>query len=63
MRELRSTLVLIVVLAGLVGYIYYRNTREAAPEDARDKVFASVTAEDIEEVQITLAGGEPSRVQ
>jgi hypothetical protein len=63
MRELRSTLILIVVLAGLVGYIYYRNNREAAPEDAKEKAFASITAEDIEEVQITLAGGETSRVQ
>ena len=63
MRELRSTLILIVVLAGLVGYIYYRNNREAAPEDAKEKAFASVTAEDIEEVQIKLAGGDTSRVQ
>ena len=63
MRELRSTLVLIVVLAGLVGYIYYRNNREAAPEDARERAFASVTADDIEEVQISLDGGPTSRVQ
>jgi len=63
MRELRSTLILIVVLAGLVGYIYYRNNREAAPEDAKEKAFASVAAEDIEEVQIKLAGGDTSRVQ
>ena len=63
MRELRSTLVLIVVLAGLVGYIYYRNNREAAPDDAREKAFASVTADDIEDVQIRLAGGQTSRVQ
>ena len=63
MRELRSTLILIVVLAGLVGYIYYRNNREAAPADAKEKAFASVTAEDIEEIQIKLAGGETSRVQ
>jgi hypothetical protein len=63
MRELRSTLVLIVVLAGLVGYIYYRNNREAAPEDVREKAFASVTADDIEEVQISLNGGQTSRAQ
>ena len=63
MRELRSTLILIVVLAGLVGYIYYRNNREAAPEDAKEKAFASVTTEDIEEIQIKLGGGETSRVQ
>ncbi len=63
MRELRSTLILIVVLAGLVGYIYYRNNRDATPEDDKEKAFASLTAEDIEEVQIKLADGQTSRVQ
>ncbi len=63
MRELRSTLVLIVVLAGLVGYIYYRNNRDATPEDDKEKAFASLTAEDIEEVQVKLADGQTSRVR
>ncbi len=63
MKELRSTLVLIVVLAGLVGYIYYRNNRESTPEDTKEKAFASVKAEDVEEVQIKLADGQTSRVQ
>ena len=63
MKGLRSTLVLIVVLAGLVGYIYYLNNREAAPEDAKEKAFASVSAEDIEEIQIKSASGQTSRVQ
>ncbi len=63
MKELRSTLVLVVVLVGLVGYIYYRNNREATPADAKEKIFATVKAEDIEEVQIKLADGQTSRVQ
>ena len=63
MKELRSTLALVVVLAGLVGYIYYRNNREATPEDAKEKAFAAIKAEDIEEVQITLADGQAARVQ
>lgn len=63
MKGLRSTLVLIVVLASLVGYIYYLNNREATPEDAKEKAFASVNAEDIEEIQITSATGQTSRVQ
>ena len=63
MKELRSTLVLVVVLAGLVGYIYYRNNRESPPADTKEKAFASVKAEDIEDVQITLADGQTSRVQ
>jgi hypothetical protein len=63
MKGLRSTLILIVVLAGLVGYIYYLNNREDVPEDAKEKAFASVTAEDIEEIQITSASGQTSRAQ
>ena len=63
MKGLRSTLVLVVVLAGLVGYIYYLNDREAAPADAKEKAFASVNAEDIEEIQIKSASGQTSRVQ
>jgi hypothetical protein len=63
MKGLRSTLVLIVVLAGLVGYIYYLNNREDVPDDAKEKAFASVTAEDIEEVQIKSASGQTSRAQ
>lgn len=62
MKELRSTLVLIVVLAGLVGYIYYRNNREATPEDTKEKAFATLNAEDIEEVQIKSAD-QTTRVQ
>src|SRR5688572_280733 len=63
MKGLRSTLILIVVLAGLVGYIYYLNNREDVPEDAKEKAFASVTADDIEEIQITSASGQTSRAQ
>ena len=42
MRSLRSTLVLVVVLAGLVGYIYYLNSATRASTDAKEKAFASV---------------------
>jgi hypothetical protein len=63
MRGLRSTLVLIVVLAGLVGYIYYLNGRETTGGDTKEKVFASLKAEDVEEVQIKSADGQTSRVQ
>ena len=64
MKGLRSTLVLIVVLAGLLGYIYYLNKNESAsPASTKDKAFGSVKAEDIEEVQIKSADGQTSRVQ
>jgi hypothetical protein len=63
MRGLKSTLILLVVLGGLVGYIYYLN-RDGAPDaDAKEKAFASVAAEDIEEIQIKSAEGETSRAQ
>lgn len=63
MRGLRSTIILIVVLGGLIGYIYYLNREGAADSDATEKAFASVNADDIEEVQITSADGETSRAQ
>jgi len=63
MRGLKSTIGLLVILGGLVGYIYYLN-RDGAPDgDAKEKAFAAVAAEDIEEVQIKSADGETSRAQ
>ena len=63
MRGLRSTFILIIVLGALVGYIYYLNRDGATDEDAKEKAFAAVNAEDIEEVQIRSADGETSRAQ
>ena len=63
MRGLRSTALLIIVLGALVGYLYYLD-RDGAPDpDAREKVFAEVAADDIEEVQIAKADGVPARLQ
>jgi len=64
MRGLWSTGALIVVLAGLVGYIYFVDAKkEPAGADAKEKLFASLTAEDIEEVQVKNSDGETSHVQ
>lgn len=64
MRGLRSTLVLAVVLAGLVGYIYYLNERgDTGTEDSREKAFAAVKAEELEDIQIKAADGQTTRVQ
>ena len=63
MRGLRSTLVLLVVFVGLIGYIYYLNRDGATDSSDREKPFADVIADDIEEVQIALADGKPARVQ
>ena len=52
-----STAALVLVLAGLGGYIYYLDHRSPdAAEGAKEKPFASVKADDIEEVQIQAAG-------
>src|SRR5688572_32530693 len=63
MRGLRSTVVLVIVLGALVGYIYYLNRDGAPDEDAKERAFAAVSAEDIEEVQSKTADGETSRAQ
>ena len=62
MRGLKSTLFLFVVLAGLVAYIYFADAG-GTTTDEKDKAFAAVTAEDIEEVEIKSQSGETSRVR
>src|SRR5215216_3791748 len=63
MRGLRSTLILLVVLAGLAGYIYYDSKKPPASTDTKQKAFGGVTADAIEELRIKAADGETSRVQ
>jgi hypothetical protein len=63
MHGLRSTLALLVVLAGLGAYIYFVEwKRDPSAATAREKVFGTVETDDVEEVRI-VAGGETSRVQ
>jgi hypothetical protein len=63
MRRLRSTLILIVVFAGLLGYIYYLDRRDVEDAGDTESVFADVSADDIQEVQIKVGEGETARVQ
>lgn len=60
MRGLTSTILLIVVLAGLGGYIYFVDSKRPASslgsEAAKEKVY-SVETDKIDEIKIT-AGGE-----
>ena len=65
MRSVWSTLALVVVLAGLVGYIYFVDSkRDSSTADVKEKVFGgTLSTADIEDVQITLAGGEKARLQ
>ena len=63
MRSLWSTLVLVLVLSGLVGYIYFVDSkREPAGAEAKEKLFASVNADEIEEIQVKSADGETSHL-
>jgi hypothetical protein len=63
MRSLRSTLILVVILAGLVGYIYYLNSRDTTSTDTKEKAFASIKEEDVEDIRIRSADGQTTHLQ
>ena len=64
MRGLTSTIIGAVVLAGLVGYIYfYEWDRPATTTEEKAKAFAALTADNIEELQIKAASGETSHLR
>jgi hypothetical protein len=64
MRGLRSTIILLVVLAGLVGYIYFVDAKKpAGGSETKEKVFANLTADNVEELQFKSADGQTSRVK
>jgi len=65
MRGVKSTIALIVVLAGLGAYIYFV-TWKTPPTDAakkQEKVFASVESDKIEEIKVTSAAGDATTVK
>lgn len=63
MRGLKSTIALAVVLAGLGAYIYFVEwNKPAAGAEEKTKAF-TVTADQIEEVEIKQAGGDTSRLR
>jgi hypothetical protein len=60
MRGFRSTFVLLLVLLGLVGYIYFYEMKRQAPSgtaDQKQKVF-TVEAAKIEQVDVKAASGD-----
>lgn len=60
MRGLTSTIILVVILGGLVGYIYF--APEGADPNAKPRAFA-LASDQIEELQIRPAAGDTSRLQ
>jgi hypothetical protein len=66
MKGLRSTIALIVVLAGLGAYIYFVTWKTPEGGNAAkktDKVFTGVQADKIEELRITTSGGDATTVK
>jgi hypothetical protein len=62
MRGFRSTLILLVVLLGLLGYIYFVEMKQPKPNqqvEQKQKVF-SVESDKIEEIRVKTADGATS---
>jgi hypothetical protein len=60
MRGFRSTFVLLAILLGLLGYIYFYEMKRPGPAEqaARKAKVFTVEADKIEEVQVKTASGE-----
>jgi hypothetical protein len=63
-RGLKSTIALLVVLIGLVAYIYFVDSKKPASDAPETKAKAfTVDADQIEEIHIKPTSGDASRVQ
>ena len=58
MRGLRSTLALLVVLAGLGGYIYFVASKTDETASTKDRLFPGVTSDNIEELTVKNDTGD-----
>ena len=65
MRGLKSTIALIVVLAGLGAYIYATWNKPESSDSAKktEKVFAALQADKIDELKVTTASGDATVVK
>ena len=67
MRGLRSTILLVIVLAGLGAYIYFVTWKlpEGGAADAKklDKVFAGYEADKVEEIKVMSAAGDATTLK
>jgi len=61
MGRLVSTLVMVLVLAGLAGYIYFLGDSSTSTETTKEKAFGPVASDLIEEVRIALNEEKPAR--
>jgi hypothetical protein len=61
----RSTLILLIVFLGLVGYIYFIDSKkpETPAGEAKQKVFTNVTADTIDALEFKSADGQVSKVE
>ena len=65
-RGLWTTLVLIVVLAGLGAYIYFvlnKQPEASASSSKQEKVFASAPSDQIDEVKVTSSAGDATTLK
>lgn len=64
MKGLTSTIALIVVLAGLGAYIYFVTWKQPATDTPKEeKVFASVKADQIDELHVRSASGDTTTLK
>jgi hypothetical protein len=64
MRGLRSTIALIVVLGGLGAYIYFVTWKKTDKDaDAKEKVFASLQKDKIDEIRVRPATGDATTLK
>jgi hypothetical protein len=64
MGGFRTTLVLLVVLIGLGAYIYFVDRNKPLGDtESREKVFTEVVSGDIEELEITSADGDTTKLR
>ena len=66
MRGLRSTIALVVVLAGLGAYIHFvtwKQPEAGASDSKQEKVFAALESDKIEEVKVKSDKGDTTTVR
>jgi hypothetical protein len=69
MRGLKSTIALIVVLGGLGAYIYFVTSKvpeggsTASGDTKKEKVFASLQADKIDDLKVTTAAGDATTLK